>query len=71
MKLKSKNTKEYQGAYEEAILEQWKTCVEMANSNTEKRNTSNNVFITINSAILLVPQFLIWQKGSKYLLEGC
>lgn len=39
------------------ILEQWKACVEMANSNTEKRTNSNNIFITINAALLAVISF--------------
>mgnify|MGYP000755623023 FL=1 len=63
MKLQSKSKKEFQGAYEETILEQWKTCVEMANSNTEKRNTANNVFITINSAILAIVTFSLDYKS--------
>ncbi len=57
MRLKSKGFSEYRGDYNSAVLEQWKTCVEMANSNTEKRNTANSIFITINSAILAVVTF--------------
>lgn len=34
------------------ILEEWKTCVEMANSISQRRDTFNNIFITINTAIM-------------------
>ena len=36
----------------EIILAQWQTCVEMANSVSQRRDTTNNVFITINLAIV-------------------
>ena len=45
------------------ILEQWKTCVEMADSNTEKRNSSNGLFITINLALFAVVTFA-WDHKS-------
>ena len=35
----------------------------MANSNTEKRNSANNVFITINSAILAIVTFSLDYKS--------
>ena len=34
------------------ILEQWKTCVEMANSVSQRRDTMNNIFVTVNLAII-------------------
>lgn len=40
-----------------AILEQWKTCAELANAITEKRNSANMTFITLNTAILAVNSF--------------
>ena len=57
MRLKSVSRKGYGTQYNAALLEQWKTCVEMANSNTEKRTNSNNIFITINAALLSVVAF--------------
>ena len=36
----------------EIILAQWQTCVEMANSVSQRRDTMNNIFITLNLAIL-------------------
>lgn len=34
------------------ILAQWKTCVEMVNSISQRRDTLNNLFVTLNIAIL-------------------
>ena len=39
MKLESESRKKYEGDYNAAVLEQWKTCVDMANANTEKQYT--------------------------------
>ena len=47
MELKSASYEKHEEVYDAVILEQWKACVEMANSNTEKRTNSNNIFITI------------------------
>lgn len=60
----------YGEEYETIILEQWKTCVEMANCNSEKRNNSNNIFITINVAILAVISFSIEYKSLMLSLAG-
>ena len=56
MKLES-GCKENFADYSNIVLEQWKTYVEMANSNTEKRASANNIFITINLALLAVTPF--------------
>lgn len=39
------------------ILEQWSKCVDMANSNSDKRISSNNTFLTIEAALLAVMSF--------------
>ena len=57
MELKSASYEKHDEVYDAVILEQWKACVEMANSNTEKRTNSNNIFITINAALLAVISF--------------
>ena len=57
MELKSASYEKHEEVYDAVILEQWKACVEMANSNTEKRTNSNNIFITINAALLAVISF--------------
>lgn len=57
-------------AYESVVLEQWKTCVEMANYNSEKRNNSNNIFMTINVAILAVLSFSIEYKSLIFKLAS-
>lgn len=63
MSLNSVDKKTFEGDYNTAVLEQWKTCVEMANCNSEKRNNSNNIFITINVAVLAVISFSIDYKS--------
>ena len=55
--LKSVDRDTYGDGYDATLLEQWKTCVEMANSNTEKRNNANSLFITINAALFTVVTF--------------
>ena len=62
MELKSVPRDKYSAGYDDVVLEQWKTCVEMANSNTEKRANTNNIFITINAALLAVISFSLEKK---------
>ncbi len=54
MKLYSKPKKVFGEQYETLLLEQWKTCVEMANCNSDKRISTNNVYITINTATFAI-----------------
>ena len=63
MNIESLSKEEYGDDYNSAVLEQWKTCVEMANSNAEKRISSNNVFITLNSALLAIISFSLDYKS--------
>lgn len=63
MALESVSKEAFGEQYDAVILEQWKTCVEMANSNTEKRANSNNIFITINAALLAVISFSLDEKS--------
>ena len=63
MAVESVSKEEYGETYASVVLEQWKTCVEMANSNTEKRTNSNNIFITINAALLAVVSFSLDYKS--------
>lgn len=63
MTLESVSKEVYGDNYDAVVLEQWKTCVEMANSNTEKRTNSNNIFITINAALLAVVSFSLDYKS--------
>ena len=64
--LESCERKTYGDGYDAAVLEQWKTCVEMANSNTEKRNNANSLFITLNAALFAVITFA-WDYKSIFL----
>ena len=45
------------------ILTQWQTCVEMANSISQRRDTLNNLFVTLNMAILTAIS-IIWDLKS-------
>lgn len=63
MELNSVSREDYGEEYDAVVLEQWKTCVEMANSNTEKRTNTNNIFITINAALLAVISFSLDYKS--------
>ena len=63
MTLESVSKEVYGDNYDSVLLEQWKTCVEMANSNTEKRTNSNNIFIKINAALLAVVSFSLDYKS--------
>ena len=51
----------------EIILAQWQTCVEMANSISQRRDTMNNIFITLNLAILASISFM-WEVKSIFVL---
>lgn len=36
----------------ELLLNQWQTCVDMSNSVSQRRDNMNNIFITLNLAII-------------------
>lgn len=46
----------------ELLLNQWQTCVDMANSVSQRRDNMNNIFITLNLAIMAsfgsIPKFV-------------
>lgn len=51
----------------EIILAQWQTCVEMANSVSQRRDTMNNIFMTLNLAIVTAVS-ITWDIKSLFLL---
>ncbi len=51
----------------EIILAQWQTCVEMANSISQRRDVMNNIFVTLNLAILASISF-VWDYKIIFLL---
>lgn len=55
--LKSIDKEKYGGDYHVTVLEQWKTFVESAESNTQKRLTANGLYLTLNAAILTAISF--------------
>lgn len=70
MQMESVSREDYGEDYDSVVLEQWKICVEMANSNTEKRTNSNNIFITINAALLAVVSFSMEYKSMLLSVVG-
>lgn len=54
----------------EIILAQWQTCVEMANAISQRRDTMNNIFVTINLAILATVSFAWDVKSILILIAG-
>lgn len=59
MKLEMIEKESFAGDYESVVLEQWKTCIAEANGISEKRNNSNNIFITLNTALFAVITFTL------------
>lgn len=58
---------EKQSDQTDAILAQWQTCVEMANSVSQRRDAMNNIFITLNLAIIAAVSF-VWNAKTVFLL---
>ncbi len=55
--------KEYGDKYNDHLLQQWVTCVEMSNSVSEHRINVNNLFITLNTALAALTNFKANQVG--------
>ena len=53
----------------EGILAQWQTCVEMANATSQRRDAMNNIFVTLNLAIIAAVSF-VWDLKSLLLLAA-
>lgn len=51
----------------ELLLNQWQTCVDMANSISQRRDNMNNIFITLNLAIMAAVS-ITWDIKSLFIL---
>lgn len=51
----------------EIVLAQWQTCVEMSNSVSQRRDTMNNIFVTLNLAIVAAIS-INWDVKSLFIL---
>ena len=51
----------------ELLLNQWQTCVDMANSVSQRRDNMNNIFITLNLAIMTAVS-ITWDIKSLFIL---
>lgn len=54
----------------EVLLAQWQTCVEMANSISQRRDSMNNIFVTLNLAIVAAVSFTLDIKSILLLIAG-
>lgn len=55
---------------DELLLAQWQTCVEMANSISQRRDTMNNFFVTLNLAIVAAVSIVLDIKSILILVAG-
>ena len=51
----------------DVILAEWQTCVEMANSVSQRRDSMNNIFVTLNLAVITAVSFT-WNIKSLFIL---
>ena len=56
-------------AKEKILLTQWQVCVEMANAISQRRDTMNNIFMTVNLAIMAALS-IVWDIKSILLLTS-
>ena len=68
--LRSFEWKQFDQNYDSIVIEQWKMCVESANGITEKRNSVNSIFITVNTALFSVVTFSFDYKSILLSLVG-
>lgn len=54
---------------EETILAQWQTCVDMANAASQRRDSMNNLFATLNIALIAATS-IIWDLKSIIMAIG-
>ena len=53
----------------ETLLAQWQTCVEMADSVSQRRDAMNNLFVTLNLALTTAVS-IMWDIKSVFLLSA-
>lgn len=53
----------------ELLLNQWQTCVDMANSVSQRRDKMNNIFITLNLAMMAAVS-ITWDIKSLFILRA-
>lgn len=61
--------KEKSSENKEILLAQWQTCVEMANATSQRRDAMNNIFVTLNLAIIAAVTF-VWDIKSLFVLAA-
>lgn len=54
---------------EATILAQWQTCVDMANATSQRRDSMNNLFATLNIALIAATS-IVWDLKSIIMAVG-
>lgn len=67
MSEKAQSSKQNSAEDKDTLLAQWQTCVEMANAISERRDAMNNLFVTLNLAIVAAISFM-WDTKTIFLL---
>ena len=70
MSTKTSSSKQNTSDSKDILLSQWQTCVEMANAVSERRDTMNNLFVTLNLAIIAAISFMWDTKTIVLLIAG-
>lgn len=70
MSEKAQSSKQNSADNKDTMLAQWQTCVEMANTISERRDTMNNLFVTLNLAIIAAISFMWDTKTIVLLIAG-
>ena len=65
-----KDKKDYGDQFQEHLLSQWITCVEMANYSSDRRISANNFYMTVNAALLAVITFSADWKNCLLAIVG-
>lgn len=55
--------------YDATILAQWQTCVDMANAASQRRDSMNNLFATLNIALIAATS-IVWDLKSIIMAIG-
>lgn len=70
MSAKAQSIKLKETENQETLLAQWQTCVEMANAVSQRRDAMNNLFVTLNLAIVAAVSFIWDTKTVALLVSG-
>ena len=67
---KVQSSKQNSAEDKDTLLSQWQTCIEMANAVSQRRDAMNNLFVTLNLAIIAAISFMWDTKTILLLIAG-